>query len=97
MDTELKEYLTREISNKDFEFEFSLNPQGDIEYVIFGYGCLGNPDNEEEENLLRIFLKLLIEEGIVPVGKKMEGEIVVEKGIIYTEYKVEREDPLLMR
>jgi hypothetical protein len=88
MDTELKEYLTRQISNKDFDFEFSVDFQGNVEYVIFEYGCLDNRDNEEEENFLRLFLRLLIEKGIVPIGERTEGEIVVKSGVVYSEYKV---------
>ena len=63
----------------DFEFEFSLDFQGEVEYI--------ESDDSDQEGVYELVLSFLVEKDIVPINERTEGTIQNHKGIIYTSYR----------
>ena len=68
-----------ETLKSNFEFEFSLDFQGQVEYI----------ESEDTDQFLEYELVLLylVDKGIIPINERTEGFVNVQMGIVYLDYK----------
>jgi hypothetical protein len=78
MNTIIKSEI-EETLKSNFEFEFSLDFQGQVEYI----------ESEDTDRFLEYerVLLVLVDKGIVPINERTEGTIQNQNGIIYTSYR----------
>jgi hypothetical protein len=69
----------RETLSIDSEFEFSIDFQGQVEYV----------ESEDTDQFLvyESVVLFLVEKGIIPVNERTEGVVTIKMGIVYLDYK----------
>ncbi len=63
----------------DVEFEFSLDFQGQVEYL--------ESENTDEFLELELVLLFLVDKGLIPINERTEGVVTIEMGIVYLDYK----------
>jgi hypothetical protein len=65
--------------NSNVEFEFSLDFQGQVEYI----------ESEDTDQFLEyeLVLLFLVEKGLVPINERTEGIITIKSGIVEISYK----------
>lgn len=78
MDTIVKSEM-EETFKSNFEFEFSVDFQGEIEYI--------ESDDSDQEGVYELVLLHLVKKGIVPTNERTQGTIQNQNGIIYTSYR----------
>lgn len=65
--------------NSNVEFEFSLDLQGQVEYIESV-----DTDQFLEYELVLLFL---VDKGLVPINERTEGVITIENGVVEIDYK----------
>lgn len=78
MNTIVKTNIEKTLKS-DFEFEFSLDFQGQVEYI--------ESDDTDQFLEYELVLLYLVDKDIVPINERTEGTIQNHKGIIYTSYR----------
>jgi ABC-type molybdate transport system substrate-binding protein len=78
MDTTYLSEIKKSLSS-DMEFEFSLDFQGQVEYV--------ESENTDQFFVYESVLLFLVEKGLVPINERTEGVVTIEMGIVYLDYK----------
>ena len=68
-----------ETLKSEFEFEFSLDFQGQVEYI--------ESENTDQFLEYELVLLYLVEKGIVPINERTEGFLRVQMGIVYLDYR----------
>ena len=65
--------------NSNVEFEFSLDFQGQVEYI----------ESEDTDQFLEyeLVLLFLVDKGLVPINERTEGVITIENGVVEIDYK----------
>ena len=68
-----------ETLKSNIEFEFSVDFQGQVEYI----------ESEDTDQFLEyeLVLLFLIDKDLVPVNERTEGSLVVQEGTIYLHYR----------
>lgn len=69
----------KKILSSDMEFEFSLDFQGQVEYV--------ESENTDQFFVYESVLLFLVEKGLVPINERTEGVVTIKMGIVYLDYK----------
>jgi hypothetical protein len=78
MDTTYLSEIKKSLSS-DMEFEFSLDFQGQVEYV--------ESENTDQFFVYESVLLFLVEKGLVPINERTEGVVTIKMGIVYLDYK----------
>ena len=65
--------------NSDVEFEFSLDFQGQVEYI--------ESENTDQFLEYELVLLFLVEKELVPINERTEGVVSVESGMVHISYK----------
>lgn len=65
--------------NSDVEFEFSLDFQGQVEYI--------ESENTDQFLEYELVLLFLVDKGLVPINERTEGVVTIKMGIVYLDYK----------
>jgi hypothetical protein len=65
--------------NSNVEFEFSLDFQGQVEYI--------ESENTDQFLEYELVLLFLVEKGLVPINERTEGVVTIKMGIVYLDYK----------
>ncbi len=78
MNTMFKSEIEKTLTS-DVEFEFSLDFQGQVEY-------LESEDTDQFLELERVLL-FLVDKELIPINERTEGVVTIEKGIVYLDYK----------
>ena len=78
MDTTYLSEIKKSLSS-DMEFEFSLDFQGQVEYV--------ESENTDQFFIYETVLLFLVEKELVPINERTEGIITIESGMVYISYK----------
>jgi alpha-galactosidase len=63
----------------DMEFEFSLDFQGQVEYV--------ESENTDQFLEYELVLLFLVEKDLIPINERTEGIVTIESGMVYISYK----------
>jgi ABC-type molybdate transport system substrate-binding protein len=69
----------KKILSSDMEFEFSLDFQGQVEYV--------ESENTDQFFVYETVLLFLVEKELVPINERTEGIVTIKMGIVYLDYK----------
>ncbi len=78
MDTLFKSQIENTLTT-NVEFEFSLDFQGQVEYIE-------SEDTDQFEELERVVL-FLVEKDLIPINERTEGVITIENGVVEIDYK----------
>lgn len=65
--------------NSDVEFEFSLDFQGQVEYI--------ESENTDQFLEYELVLLFLVEKDLIPINERTEGIVTIESGMVYISYK----------
>ena len=65
--------------NSDVEFEFSLDFQGQVEYI--------ESENTDQFLEYELVLLFLVEKDLIPINERTEGIVTIKMGIVYLDYK----------
>lgn len=68
-----------ETLKSEFEFEFSVDFQGQVEYI--------ESDDTDQFLEYELVLLFLIDKDLVPVNERTEGRVFVLSGIIYIDFR----------
>ena len=63
----------------DMEFEFSLDFQGQVEYI--------ESENTDQFLEYELVLLFLVEKDLIPINERTEGIVTIKMGIVYLDYK----------
>ena len=63
----------------DVEFEFSLDFQGQVEYI--------ESENTDQFLEYELVLLFLVEKDLIPINERTEGIVTIKMGIVYLDYK----------
>jgi len=78
MDTTYLSEIKKSLSS-DIEFEFSLDFQGQVEYV--------ESENTDQFFIYESVLLFLVEKDLIPINERTEGIVTIKMGIVYLDYK----------
>ena len=78
MDTTYLSEIKKSLSS-DMEFEFSLDFQGQVEYI--------ESENTDQFLEYELVLLFLVEKDLIPINERTEGLVTVESGMVYISYK----------
>jgi len=78
MDTTYLSEIKKSLSS-DMEFEFSLDFQGQVEYV--------ESENTDQFFVYESVLLFLVEKGLVPINERTEGVVTIKTGVVEIFYK----------
>jgi ABC-type molybdate transport system substrate-binding protein len=78
MDTTYLSEIKKSLSS-DMEFEFSLDFQGQVEYV--------ESENTDQFFIYESVLLFLVEKDLIPINERTEGIVTIKMGIVYLDYK----------
>lgn len=78
MDTTFTSQIKNSL-NSDMEFEFSLDFQGQVEYI--------ESENTDQFLEYELVLLFLVEKDLIPINERTEGLVTVESGMVYISYK----------
>ena len=78
MDTMFNSQIKKTL-NSDMEFEFSLDFQGQVEYV--------ESENTDQFLEYELVLLFLVEKDLIPINERTEGIVTIKMGIVYLDYK----------
>jgi hypothetical protein len=78
MDTLFKSQIENTLTT-NVEFEFSLDFQGQVEYI--------ESENTDQFLEYELVLLFLVEKGFVPINERTEGIITIESGTVHISYK----------
>lgn len=78
MNTTFISQITKTL-NSDVEFEFSLDFQGQVEYI----------ESENTDQFLEYepVLLFLVDKGLIPINERTEGVVTIKMGIVYLDFK----------
>lgn len=69
----------QETLNSNNEFEFSIDFQGQVEYL--------ESENTEQFLELELVLLYLVEKGLIPINERTEGVVTIQNGVVEITYK----------
>ena len=69
----------QETLNSNNEFEFSIDFQGQVEYL--------ESENTEQFLELELVLLYLVDKGLIPINERTEGVVTIQNGIVEITYK----------
>jgi len=78
MDTTFTSQI-KDTLKSDMEFEFSLDFQGQVEYI--------ESENTDQFLEYELVLLFLVEKDLIPINERTEGLVTVESGMVYISYK----------
>ena len=78
MDTLFKSQIENTLTT-NVEFEFSLDFQGQVEYIE-------SEDTDQFLELERVVL-FLVEKDLIPINERTEGVVTIEDGVVEIDYK----------
>ena len=78
MDTMFNSQIKKTL-NSDMEFEFSLDFQGQVEYI--------ESENTDQFLEYELVLLFLVEKDLIPINERTEGIVTIKMGIVYLDYK----------
>jgi hypothetical protein len=78
MNTMFKSEIEKTLTS-DVEFEFSLDFQGQVEYL--------ESENTDEFLELERVLLFLVDKELIPINERTEGMVTIKMGIVYLDYK----------
>jgi hypothetical protein len=78
MDTLFKSQIENTLTT-NVEFEFSLDFQGQVEYIE-------SEDTDQFLELERVVL-FLVEKGLIPINERTEGVVTIKDGVVEIDYK----------
>jgi hypothetical protein len=78
MDTLFKSQIENTLTT-NVEFEFSLDFQGQVEYIE-------SEDTDQFLELERVVL-FLVERGLIPINERTEGVVTIKDGVVEIDYK----------
>lgn len=73
MDTTYLSEIKKSLSS-DMEFEFSLDFQGQVEYV--------ESENTDQFFVFETVLLFLVEKDLIPINERTEGVVTIENGVV---------------
>ncbi len=78
MDTLFKSQIENTLTT-NVEFEFSLDFQGQVEYIE-------SENTDQFEELERVVL-FLVEKDLIPINERTEGVVTIKDGVVEIDYK----------